>query len=150
MVRSVQENYFSFKWYEAVQRIYIFVILAAIVFAASYSDSIKQFFAPAETGEEAVAEQKKSPARDDSYEQLRIDLYRIATTLSDLQGKAQLLRMAQENREWFTDEDFAHLDALIETTDRELEAAQEAYEQAKTEFTKITVQMMVEEYSSQQ
>ena len=150
MVRSVQENYFSFKWYEAVQRIYIFVILAAIVFAASYSDSIKQFFAPAETGEEEVAERKKSPARDDSYEQLRIDLYRIATTLSDLQGKAQLLRMAQENREWFTDEDYAHLDALLETTDRELEAAQEAYEKAKKEFTKITVQMMVEEYSSQQ
>ena len=150
MVRSVQENYFSFKWYEAVQRIYIFVILAAIVFAASYSDSIKQFFAPAETGEEAVAEQKKPPARDDSYEQLRIDLYRIATTLSDLQGKAQLLRMAQENREWFTDENYAHLDDLIESTDQELAAAQEAYEEAKKEFTKITVQMMVEEYSSQQ
>ena len=133
-----------------MQRIYIFVILAAIVFAASYSDSIKQFFAPAETGEETVAEQKKSPARDDSYEQLRIDLYRIATTLSDLQGKAQLLRMAQENREWFTDEDYAHLDALLETTDRELETAQETYEKAKKEFTKITVQMMVEEYSSQQ
>ena len=132
-----------------MQRIYIFVILAAIVFAASYSDSIKQFFAPAETVEEEVAEQKK-PARDDSYEQLRIDLYRIATTLSDLQGKAQLLRMAQENREWFTDEDYTHLDALIETTDRELKTAQEAYEKAKKEFTKITVQMMVEEYSSQQ
>jgi len=132
-----------------VQRIYIFVILAAIVFAASYSDSIKQFFSPAETGEEEVAERKK-PARDDSYEQLRIDLYRIATTLSDLQGKAQLLRMAQENREWFTDEDYAHLDALLETTNRELETAQEAYEKAKKEFTKITVQMMVEEYSSQQ
>ena len=132
-----------------MQRIYIFVILAAIVFAASYSDSIKQFFAPAETVEEEVAERKK-PDRDDSYEQLRIDLYRIATTLSDLQGKAQLLRMAQENREWFTDEDYTHLDALIETTDRELKTAQEAYEKAKKEFTKITVQMMVEEYSSQQ
>ena len=132
-----------------MQRIYIFVILAAIVFAASYSDSIKQFFAPAETAEEEVAERNK-PARDDSYEQLRIDLYRIATTLSDLQGKAQLLRMAQENREWFTDADYAHLDALLETTDRELETAQEAYEKAKKEFTKITVQMMVEEYSSQQ
>ena len=132
-----------------MQRIYIFVILAAIVFAASYSDSIKQFFSPAETAEEEVAERNK-PARDDSYEQLRIDLYRIATTLSDLQGKAQLLRMAQENREWFTDEDYTHLDALIETTDRELETAQEAYEKAKKEFTKITVQMMVEEYSSQQ
>ena len=133
-----------------MQRIYIFLIIAAIVFAASYSDSIKQFFTPTKTGEETALERKESPLRDDSYEQLRIDLYRIATTLSDLQGKSQLLRMAQENREWFTDENYAHLDALIESTDRELAAAQEAYEEAKKEFTKITVQMMVEEYSSQQ
>ena len=133
-----------------MQRIYIFLIIAAIVFALSYNDSIKQFFTPTKTGEEAVSERKESPVRDDSYEQLRIDLYRIATSLSDLQGKAQLLRMAQENREWFTDENYAHLDALIETTDRELAAAQEEYEKTKKEFTKITVQMMVEEYSSQQ
>ena len=58
--------------------------------------------------------------------------------------------MAKENREWFTDENYAYLDTLIETTERELAAAQEAYEKAKKEFTKITVQMMVEEYSSQQ
>ena len=133
-----------------MQRIYIFLIIAAIVFAASYSDTIKQFFTPEKPGEETVPEQKKITARDESYEQLRIDLYRIATTLSDLQGKAQLLKMAQENREWFTEENYAHLDALIATTEKELAAAQEAYEKAKKEFTKITVQMMVEEYSSQQ
>ncbi|MDX1777248.1 MAG: hypothetical protein R3339_00045, partial [Thermodesulfobacteriota bacterium] len=112
--------------------------------------TIKQFFTPEKPGEGTVPEQKKITARDESYEQLRIDLYRIATTLSDLQGKAQLLKMAQENREWFTEENYAHLDALIETTEKELAAAQEAYEKAKKEFTKITVQMMVEEYSSQQ
>ena len=133
-----------------MQRIYIFLIIAAIVFAASYSDTIKQFFNPEKPGEETVPEQKKITARDESYEQLRIDLYRIATTLSDLQGKAQLLKMAQENREWFTEENYAHLDTLIETTEKELAAAQEAYEKAKKEFTKITDQMMVEEYSSQQ
>lgn len=133
-----------------MQRIYIFLIIAVIVFAASYNDTIKQFFTPAQSGEETVPEQKKITARDESYEQLRIDLYRIATTLSDLQGKAQLLKMAQENPEWFTEENYAYLDTLIETTERELTAAQEAYEKAKKEFTKITVQMMVEEYSSQQ
>jgi hypothetical protein len=133
-----------------MQRIYIFLIIAVIVFAASYNDSIKQFFTPEKPGEKTVSEQKKITARDESYEQLRIDLYRIATTLSDLQGKAQLLKMAQENREWFTEENYAHLDVLIETTERELATAQEAYEKAKKEFTKITVQKMVEEYSSQQ
>jgi hypothetical protein len=133
-----------------MQRIYIFLIIALIVLAASYNDTIKQFFTPEQPGEKTVTEHKKNTARDESYEQLRIDLYRIATTLSDLQGKDQLLKMAKENREWFTEENYAHLDSLIETTEKELSAAQEAYEKAKKEFTKITVQKMVEEYSSQQ
>jgi hypothetical protein len=133
-----------------MQRIYIYLIIAVLVFAVSYNDRIKQFFIPEQSEEETVPEQKKITARDESYEQLRIDLYRVATTLSDLQGKAQLLKMAQENREWFTEENYAHLDSLIENTERELAATQEAYEKAKEEFTKITVQKMVEEYSSQQ
>lgn len=133
-----------------MQRIYIFLIIAVVVLATSYSDTIKQFFTPQKPGEETVPEQKKITARDESYEQLRIDLYRIATNLSDLQGKTQLLKMAQENRDWFTEKDYTHLDALIEKTERELAAAQDDYEKAKKEFTKITVQKMVEEYSSQQ
>ena len=131
-------------------RIYIFLIIAVIVFAASYSENIKQFFSPAQSEKETIQEQEKITTPDESYEQLRIDLYRIATNLSDLQGKTQLLKMAQENRDWFTEKDYTHLDALIEKTERELAAAQDDYEKAKKEFTKITVQKMVEEYSSQQ
>ena len=70
-----------------MQRIYVFLAIAVIVLAASYSDSIKQFFTPAKPGEEKISEQKKITAPDESYEQLKIDLYRIATTLSDLKGK---------------------------------------------------------------
>ena len=44
-----------------MQRIYIFLIIAAIVFAASYSDTIKQFFTPEKPGEETVPEQNWGP-----------------------------------------------------------------------------------------
>jgi chromosome segregation ATPase len=137
-----------------MQRIYIFIVIAAIVFAASYSDTIKNFFQGSRENASPVrqesAKQNDSDDSDDSYEQLRIDLYRTATTLSDLQGKIQILQMAKEKREWFRDEDYAHLDALIEETEKELEAAKSAYEKTKEDFTRTTVQMMLETYSEQQ
>lgn len=131
-----------------MQRIYIFIVIAAIVFAASYSDTIKKFFQGSRENTSPV--RQESAEQDDSYEQLRIDLYRTATTLSDLQGKIQILQMAKEKREWFRDEDYAHLDALIEETEKELEAAKSTYEKTKEDFTRTTVQMMLETYSEQQ
>jgi hypothetical protein len=134
-----------------MQRIYIFIVIAAIVFAASYSDTIKKFFQGSRENASPVRQESaKQNDSDDSYEQLRIDLYRTATTLSDLQGKIQILQMAKEKREWFRDEDYAHLDALIEETEKELEAAKSAYEKTKEDFTRTTVQMMLETYSEQQ
>ena len=133
-----------------MQRIYIFIAIAAIVFAASYSDTIKNIFSSPGSRENASPVRQESADQDDSYEQLRIDLYRTATTLSDLQGKIQILQMAKEKREWFRDEDYAHLDALIEETEKELEAAQSSYEQTKEDFTRITVQMMLKTFSEQQ
>ena len=64
--------------------------------------------------------------------------------------RPQILEMAKEKREWFRDEDYAHLDALIEETKKELEAAESAYEKTKEDFTRITVQMMLKTFSEQQ
>jgi len=133
-----------------MQRIYIFIVIAAIIFAVSYSDTIKSFFSSTGSREQASPVRQESADQDDSYEQLRIDLYRTATRLSDLQGKIQILQMAKEKQEWFSNEDYAHLDALIEETKKELEAAEGAYEKTKEEFTRITVQMMLKTFSEQQ
>ena len=133
-----------------MQRIYIFIVIAAIVFAVSYSDTIRNFFSSPGSREQTSPVRQESADQDDSYEQLRIDLYRTATTLSDLQGKVQILQMAKEKREWFRDEDYAHLDALIEETKKELEAAESAYEKTKEDFTRTTVQMMLKTFSEQQ
>jgi len=128
-----------------MQRLYIWIIIAAIVFAASYSKTIKDFFIPAEkTGEAVPSEPSK---RDDSYEQLGVDLYRMASTFSNLQGKVELLKMAKEKREWFRQEDYAYLDALIETTQKDLSEAEKEFLKAKEDYTKITVQRMLEDYS---
>lgn len=134
-----------------MQRIYIFIAIAAVVFAVSNSDTIKNLFPlPGPREPAQPVSQKDASDRDDSYEQLRIELYRTATILSELQGKIQILQMAQEKREWFRDDEYTHLDALIEETKKEAEAAESAYEKTKEDFTRITVQMMLKTFSEQQ
>ena len=107
-----------------MQRLYIWIIIAAlVVFAASYSKTIKEFFMPAEKTGETVPSEPASK-QDDSYEQLGADCDGMAASYSNLQGKAELLKIAKEKREWFKDEDYGRIDALLETTQKELAEAE--------------------------
>ena len=130
-----------------MQRIYIYIIIAAIVFFISYSKPVKDFFSPADKTLEMSTSEKESLGKDDSYEQLGVELYSVATRLSDLQGKAQLLRMAKENSEWVKSDDLGHLDDLIEATEEDLEKAEIEYQKTKDEYAKRTVQKMLEKFS---
>jgi hypothetical protein len=128
-----------------MQRLYIWIIIAAVVFAASYSKTIKEFFMPAEKTGETVPSEPASK-QDDSYEQLGAELYGMAASYSNLQGKAELLKIAKEKREWFKDEDYARIDALLETTQKELAEAEKELQKARDNYTRITVQKMLEDY----
>ena len=130
-----------------MQRIYIYIVIAAIVFFISYSKPVKDFFSPADKTLEMSTSEKESLGKDDSYEQLGVELYSVATRLSDLQGKVQLLRMAKENSEWFKRDDLGHLDDLIETTEEDLKKAEVEYQKTKEEYAKRTVQKMLEKFS---
>jgi hypothetical protein len=127
-----------------MQRIYIFVIIAAIIFAVSYSEPLKNLFRPADEKSEMSSAKSESRERDDSYEQLGLELYRAATTLSDLQGKLQLLKMAKENREWFSYEDYARLDGMIKSIEEDVKKTEEEYQKSREIYTKRTVQRMLE------
>ncbi len=133
-----------------MQRIYIYIVIAAIVFFVSYSKPVKNFFSPADKTLEMSTSEKESLGKDDSYEQLGVELYSVATRLSDLQGKAQLLRMAKENSEWFKSDDLRHLDDLIETTEEVLKKAELEYQKTKEEYAKRTVQKMLEKFSQKE
>lgn len=133
-----------------MQRIYIYIVIAAIVFLISYSNPVKNFFSPADKTFETSTSEKESLGKDDSYEQLGVELYSVATRLSDLQGKAQLLRMAKENSEWFKSNDIRHLDDLIEATEEDLKKAEVEYQKAKVEYAKRTVQKMLEKFSQEE
>jgi hypothetical protein len=100
---------------------------------------------PAEKTGETVPSEPASK-QDDSYEQLGAELYGMAASYSNLQGKAELLKIAKEKREWFKDEDYARIDALLETTQKELAEAEKELQKARDNYTRITVQKMLEDY----
>jgi hypothetical protein len=127
-----------------MQRLYIWIIIAAVVFAASYSKTIKNFFAPEEAAVE-TAQPAPSSKQEDSYEQRGAELYAMAASFQNLQGKAELLKIAKEKREWFKQEDYARLDTLLEATQKELAKAEVEFQKAKDEYTRLTVQKMLED-----
>ncbi len=131
-----------------MQRIYFFIVIAAIVFAVSYIEPIKNFLNPSGKMQETKTFEKESLGSDDSDEQLGIKLYSVATKLSDLQGKAQLLKMAKENREWLESEDYTRLDDLIKATEDDLRRTEAEYQKTKEEYAKRTVQKMLKEFSA--
>ena len=133
-----------------MQRMYIFVIIAALILVISYSKPVRDFFTPAERAPKSTSSIQESPERDDSYEKLGIELYGVASRLSDLQGKKKLLKMAKENRQWFKDKDYAMLDELIENTEEDLKKAEEEYQKIREAYAKRTAQKMLEEFLKKQ
>ena len=130
-----------------MQRIYLYIVIAAIVFFVSYSTPLKNFFSPADKLLETTTSEKESLSKDDPYVQLGIELYSVATKLSDLQGKLQLLRMAKENSNWFEGEELRYLDDLIDATKNDLKKAEADYQKTKEEYAKQTVKKMLETFS---
>jgi hypothetical protein len=127
-----------------MQRLYIWIIIAALVFAASYSKTIKNFFMPEESPVE-TARPEPSSKQDDSYEQLGAELYAMAASFQNLQGKAELLKIAKEKREWFKDADYARIETMLEATQKDLAKAEEEFQKARENYTKITVQKMLDD-----
>lgn len=130
-----------------MQRIYIFIIIAALIIAVSYSKPLKDFFKSSDKATELSSPERKSLDSDDSYEQLGFELYSAATRLSDLQGKVRLLEMAKEHREWFGDEEYARLDDIIKGMEEDIEKMEKEYQKTKDVYAKITVKKMLEEFS---
>jgi hypothetical protein len=131
-------------------RMYIFVIIAALILVISYNKQVRDFFAPAERAPKSASSLQESPERDDAYEKLGIELYGVASRLSDLQGKDKLLKMAKENRQWFKNEEYAMLDELIENTEEDLKKVEEEYQKTRAAYAKRTAQKMLEEFLKKQ
>lgn len=128
-----------------MQRIYIYVVLALVLIAFYYYKPLRNVIAPEQTkGKSTVAEQESSDL-ENAFDDLRIELYAIANKTANLQGKVQLLKMAQENRGWFNEEEYSQLPVMLTKTEEELKEAEAEYEKVKTKYARETVTRMIEE-----
>ena len=132
-----------------MQRLYIFMVIAAIVLVVSYRDQLKTLFPSQERAQEEFTE-NGSLHTDDAYDELGLELYRTASKLSDLQGKIKVLEMAKEHSEWFEEEEVYYLDDLIKATENELKDTETAYQKAREEYAKRTAQKMLRDFSEKQ
>ncbi len=130
-----------------MQRIYIFIIIAALIIGLFYSRTIREFFISTDQTSQTSSSEHQSRDRLDPYEQQGIELYRTAARVSDLQGKIKLFEMAKEKREWFSSEEYSRLDELIKQTEEELLKAEGEYQKVKEEYARIMVQRMLKEFS---
>lgn len=126
-----------------MQRIYIFIIIAALIIGLFYSRTIREFFISTDQTFQTSSSEHQSRDRSDPYEQQGIELYRTAARVSDLQGKIKLFEMAKEKREWFSSEEYSRLDELIKQTEEELLKAEGEYQKVKEEYARIMVQRML-------
>jgi len=126
-----------------LQRIYIFIIIAALIIGLFYSRTIREFFISTDQTFQTSSSEHQSRDRSDPYEQQGIELYRTAARVSDLQGKIKLFEMAKEKREWFSSEEYSRLDELIKQTEEELLKAEGEYQKVKEEYARIMVQRML-------
>ena len=128
-----------------MQRIYFFIIIVLVVLVYSYYKPFREIISPGGKTRKSISSEKKSSNKESEFDETRIELYIIANKVANLQGKIQLLKMAQENRDWFKEEEYAQLPILIEKAEKDLKKAEEEYEKVKNRYARETVTQMIKE-----
>jgi hypothetical protein len=132
-----------------MQRISIFIIMALVLIAFYYYKPLRNIIAPEEKTTRDLISDQKSSDKENAFDELRIELYAIANRLANLQGKVQLLKMAQENRGWFKEEEYSQLPVLLQKAEEDLREAESAYEEVKNKYARETVTKMVKKSLNQ-
>lgn len=128
-----------------MQRIYIYVVLALVLIAFYYYKPLRDVIAPEQTKGKRPASEQRSSDLENAFDDLRIELYAVANKMANLQGKVQLLKMAQENRGWFREEEYSRLPVLLAKAEADLKDAEAEYEQVKTKYARETVTRMIQD-----
>ncbi|MBW1679656.1 MAG: hypothetical protein JRJ08_05885 [Deltaproteobacteria bacterium] len=132
-----------------MQRISIFIIMALVLIAFYYYKPLRNIIAPEEKTTKNLISDQKSLDKENVFDELRIELYALANRLANLQGKVQLLKIAQENRNWFKEEEYSQLLVLLKKAEEDLKQAELEYEEIKNKYARETVARMVKESLNQ-
>ena len=128
-----------------MQRIPIFLIVAIILVVFYYYPPLRNLIFPGQKPTPELNHNQKSKEKDDGFDKLGVELYTAGIKLDSLRGKVALLKMAQENRDWFKLEEYAQLPGLLEKAEEELKHAETEYEKTKTQYAQENVKKLIRE-----
>ena len=128
-----------------MQRIPIFLIVAIILVVFYYYPPLRNLIFPGQKPTTELTHNQKSQEKDDGFDKLSVQLYTSGIKLDNLRGKIALLKMAQQNRDWFTPEEYAQLPSLLAKAEEESKQAEAEYEKTKNQYAQENVRKLIKE-----
>jgi hypothetical protein len=128
-----------------MQRIPVFLIVAIVLVAFYYYPPLRNLVFPGQKPTPELTHNQQSKEKDDGFDKLGVELYTAGIKLDNLRGKVALLKMAQQNQDWFKTEEYAQLPSLLAKTEEELKQAEAEYEKTKTQYAQENVRKLIKE-----
>ena len=128
-----------------MQRIPIFLIVAIVLVVFYYYPPLRNLVFPGQKPTPELTHNQNSKEKDDGFDKLGVELYTSGIKLDNLRGKIALLKMAQQNRDWFKPEEYAQLPSLLAKAEEELKQAEAEFEKTKTQYAQENVRKLIKE-----
>jgi hypothetical protein len=128
-----------------MQKIPVTLIVVAILVFFYYYPPLRNLVFPSQKQTPELTQNQKSKEKDDGFDKLGVELYSAGIKLDSLRGKVTLLKMAQENRDWFKPEEYAQLPSLLAKAEEEFKQAEAEYDKAKTQYAQENVRKLIKE-----
>lgn len=129
---------------DIVQRVPVFFILALIFVALYYLTPLKDYMHSQYDGTRGKkTSSTKTQQKDEPFDKLSLELLVISNKVANLEGRLRILKMAEENPDWLSSEEYAQLDTVIAMTEDELEMAETEYERIRGEYARETATRII-------
>lgn len=128
-----------------MQRIPIFLIGAIVLLVLYYYTPLRNWVSPDQKPAAELTSNQQSKEKDDGFDKLGMELYSSGMKLESLRGKVALLKMAQQNRDWFSAEEYAQLPKLLAKAEEELTQLEAEYEKIRIQYAQESVRKLITE-----
>ena len=127
-----------------MQRVPVFFIIALIFVALYYLTPLRDYMHSEYDGRPTAPSNEKHQ-EDEPFDKLSLDLLVISNKVANLEGRLRILRMAEENPEWLTNEEYSQLATVIAMAEQDLQKAQDEYERIRGEYARETATKIIRE-----
>lgn len=125
-------------------RLAVGAVIALLIIGFYYYEPLRTALLAPESGKGSGATQKTATP-ESPFDPKAVELFALGKAIANLQGKVEVLKLAQQNREWFKDAEYAKIPALLQETEATLKKAESEYEELRTEYARETATKLVQE-----